>query len=88
VYLAYLAEVYGHGGQADEGLRLLAEALAVVNTTGEYWWEAELHRLTGELLLRQAGPAAPQAETCFHQALAAARRDGPESALGTAGQAR
>jgi predicted ATPase/DNA-binding winged helix-turn-helix (wHTH) protein len=79
VHLAYLAEVYGHGGQADEGLRLLAEALAVVNTTGEYWWEAELHRLTGELLLRQAVPAAPQAETCFHQALAVARRQQAQS---------
>jgi predicted ATPase len=74
VYLAWLAEALGHDGQVDEGLRLLAEALAVVDTTGECWWEAELHRLTGDLLLRQAVPAAPQAETCWHQALAVARR--------------
>jgi predicted ATPase len=74
VYLAWLAAALGHDGQVDEGLRLLAEALAVVDTTGECWWEAELHRLTGDLLLRQAVPAAPQAETYWHQALAVARR--------------
>jgi predicted ATPase len=69
----------GHGGQVDEGLRLLAEALAVVDNTGERWWEAELHRLMGELLLRQAAPAAPHAETCLHQAPAVARRQQAKS---------
>ena len=38
------------------------------------WYEAELHRIKGELLLRQAVPDAPQAEACFQQALAVARR--------------
>ncbi len=47
--------------------------------TGERWWEAELHRLTGESLLRRAIPAAPQAETCLHQALAIARRQQAKS---------
>ena len=74
VYLAWLAKALGHSGQVDEGLRLLAEALAVVDTTGERWWEAELHRLTGELLLRQAVADVRQAENCWHQALAVARR--------------
>jgi predicted ATPase len=74
VYLAWLAEALGHGGQVDEGLRLLAEALAVVDTTGECWWEAELHRLMGELLLRQALADVRQAEACLHQALVVARR--------------
>jgi predicted ATPase len=74
VFLALLAEAYGHGGQADEGLRRLTEALATVGNTGERWWEAELYRLTGELLLRQAVPNIPQAEACLHQALAGARQ--------------
>jgi predicted ATPase/DNA-binding winged helix-turn-helix (wHTH) protein len=73
VYLAWLAEVLGHGGQVDEGLRLLTEALAVMDTTGERWWEAELHRLQGELLLRQAIADVRQAEACLHQALVVAR---------------
>jgi predicted ATPase len=48
--LAYLAEVYLDMGQAEEGLGVLAEALALVDKNGERWWEAELHRLKGELL--------------------------------------
>src|SRR5262245_39086809 len=49
--LAQLAEAYGKIGQEEEGLPLLAEALAQVENTGERWYEAELHRLKGELLL-------------------------------------
>jgi predicted ATPase len=49
-YLALLAEACGQTGQATEGLALLAEACALVDTTGERWWEAELQRLRGELL--------------------------------------
>ena len=72
--LARLAEAYGNSGQAEAGLDVLAEALAIVDTTGERRNEAELYRLKGELLLRQAVPDAPQAEACFQQALAVARR--------------
>jgi predicted ATPase len=72
--LAPLAEAYGADDQAEEGLRLLAEALAWVDTTGEHFYEAEVYRLMGELLLRQAVPDEPQAEGCFHQALAVARQ--------------
>ena len=72
--LARLAEAYGNSGQVEAGLGVLAEALAIVDTTGERRNEAELYRLQGELLLRQAVPDAPQAEACFQQALAAARR--------------
>jgi adenylate cyclase len=39
-------------GRASEGLALIAESLALVEQTGERWYEAELHRLDGELLLR------------------------------------
>ena len=45
-----LAEGYAKVGAADEGLQALAEAIAVVQDTGERVWEAELHRLKGELL--------------------------------------
>ena len=50
-FLALLAEAYGKGGQAEEGLNLLGEALTVVDSTGGRMWEAELYRLRGELLL-------------------------------------
>jgi class 3 adenylate cyclase/predicted ATPase len=53
-YLAQLAEAYGEGGRAEEGLNVLAEVLTVVHQQGERWGEAELYRLKGELLLRAA----------------------------------
>jgi predicted ATPase len=76
-YLALLAEACGQTGQATEGLALLTEALTLVDTTGERWWEAELHRLQGELLLHaECGVqnAESTAEECFQQALDIARR--------------
>jgi len=51
-YLGLLAKGYGTRGQTEEGLKTLADALARVNRTGERYWEAELHRLQGELTLR------------------------------------
>jgi len=53
-YLALLAEALGKAGQPGEGLNILAEALTLLNQTGERFYEAELHRLKGELLLMQA----------------------------------
>jgi predicted ATPase len=73
-YLAQLAEAYGQVGQVDEGRHLLAEALALVDSTGARVLEAELHRLHGELLLRQTVPEAQAAAACFQRALDVARR--------------
>jgi predicted ATPase len=70
--LVLLAEAAGHAGQVAEGLRLLAEALAALETNEGAMIEA--YRLKGELLLRQAIPDATQAEACFQQALTVARR--------------
>jgi predicted ATPase len=78
-YLVLLAEVYGRMGQAEEGLRRLAEALALVDATGEHYYAAEGARLEGELRRQQATPDEPQAEWCFHQALAVARRQQAKS---------
>jgi predicted ATPase len=77
--LPFLAETCGHRGQAEEGLHVLAEALAGVHNTGERWWEAELDRLHGELLLARSVEHHTAAETCFQQALAIARRQGGKS---------
>jgi predicted ATPase len=75
-YLALLAEALGRGGQIEEGLGVLAEALAVMDATREGFYGAELHRLQGELLLRQGLPqvARHEAEACYHRALGVARR--------------
>jgi predicted ATPase len=73
-WLVLLAEAAGHTGQVAEGLRLLAEALTVFEASGRGDMLAEAYRLQGELLLRQAAQDAAQAEACFQQALAIARR--------------
>jgi predicted ATPase len=52
--LALLAAAYGKGGQVEEGLNTLAEALTLVDNTEERWYEAELYRLKGELTLQGA----------------------------------
>ena len=78
-YLIQLSEAYGRVGQIERGLDLLAEARAMVDKTGERYHEAELHRLHGELLLRQAVPDVPAAEADFLHALAIARQQGAKS---------
>jgi predicted ATPase len=72
--LLLLAEAMGHTGQVDEGLRLLAEALTGFEASGRADLLAEAYCLQGALLLHQAIPDAVQAETCFQQAPAVARR--------------
>jgi predicted ATPase len=51
-FLTMLAHATGTAGQPEPGLRLLAEALQVMERTGECFYEAELYRLYGELSLR------------------------------------
>ena len=77
-WLAFLAETYGRGGQAEDGLSVLAEALAIVEKTGECFYEAELYRLKGELL-RQTAKTKAEAEECFRKAITIARRQGTRS---------
>lgn len=73
-FLALRAEVHGMLGQAAEGLAALDEARAVMEETGERYYEAELYRLEGELLLAQEPPDEDTAEACFGRALEVARR--------------
>ena len=72
-YLALVADAYGAIGKIDEGLSALDEALDWVQRNDERLYAAEVHRIRGELLLRQPVPDLAQAEDCFEQALAFAR---------------
>jgi class 3 adenylate cyclase/predicted ATPase len=72
-FLAMLAEAYGNEGRVEEGLEALDQAFGIADKTQERYYEAELHRLKGELFLQQAVSDALQAETCFQQGLAVAR---------------
>jgi TOMM system kinase/cyclase fusion protein len=78
-FLALVAEAYGRGKRYDEGLAMLEEALALVDQSEERYWEAEIHRLKGELLLARSAENQVEAEACWHQALEVARRQGAKS---------
>ena len=77
--LTILAEACGTLGQVGVGLSMVVEALELVEQTGVHWYEAETYRIKGTVLLRQAVPDASQAEACFQQALALARRQEAKS---------
>jgi predicted ATPase len=86
-FLTLLAEASGLLGQPEGGLAALEEALTLMEQTGERYYEAELHRQRGELLLRrEAKSHAAQgsreqhaAETCFQHALDVARQQQAKS---------
>jgi predicted ATPase/class 3 adenylate cyclase len=79
-WLSLIAEACHRTGAVREGLALLDEAEAAVEQTQECYWEAEIHRLRGQLLLAASKPAAPEAarsaEACYRRALKVARRQG------------
>jgi predicted ATPase/class 3 adenylate cyclase len=77
--LTALIEAYKKIEQPEQGLTVLAEAQALVEKTGERYFEAELQRLKGELLLVQSPDDPAEAETCFHNALEIARRQHAKS---------
>jgi predicted ATPase len=76
-FLALLAEAYGKEGQIEDGITALVEALAMVNKTGERFYEAELYRIKGELTLQSSvqrpGSSVKEAEDCFLKAIEIAK---------------
>jgi class 3 adenylate cyclase/predicted ATPase len=72
-FCTVLADVCDHLGHLEDGLQALAEAHTLVEQHEERYWEAEVSRLRGVLLLRQPGTPQEEAEACFRQALAIAR---------------
>jgi class 3 adenylate cyclase/predicted ATPase len=74
-----LAEVADRFGYTEEGLQALAEAHTLMEQHEERWWEAEIYRLRGALLLRQPGTPQAEAEACFQRALDVARRQEAKS---------
>jgi len=77
--LALLAEAHGTMGQPEAGLTMLAEALVHVEHTGERYYEAEIHRLKGALLLQQHSDHRAEAEACLAQAIAIAQNQQAKS---------
>jgi predicted ATPase len=78
-YCTLLAEVSAHLGHPEDGLQALVEAHTLMEQQEERYWEAEVCRLRGVLLLRQPGASQAEAEACFQQALDVARRQEAKS---------
>jgi predicted ATPase len=87
-WLAYQAEGYAEMGQVESGLAVLTQALEFVERNDERYYEAELYRLKGELLLAQEGSRlqavdfkekTEEAEECFLKAIEVARKQQAKS---------
>ena len=72
-FLALIAEACGKANRIDEGLTVLDQALGIVRERAERFYEAELHRIRGELLLRCNPADVSASEACFRTAIAIAR---------------
>jgi len=75
-HLALLAEALALAGKIEEGLAALDEALAKVAVSGAKGWDAEIHRLRGELTGRLPDPDPAKVEDSFRTAVAIAREQG------------
>ena len=76
-YLSLLAEAYQAAGRVDDGLATLEDALAVVDRNRGP--ETEMHRLKGELLLKQNSTNIAEARSCFERSIEIARRRSAKS---------
>jgi predicted ATPase len=72
-FLGLLAETHHQRGASDIGLDLVEQGIALAAEINEGFYEAELHRLKGEMLLDVMAENGPAAELCFHRALAIAQ---------------
>lgn len=77
-YLCMLAATYGQVGQAESGLRVIAEAKTLAERNEEHMWEGELDRVEGELRQMQ-GESASDVEACFATAITVAREQDAKS---------
>jgi predicted ATPase len=74
-----LADVSAHLGHPADGLQALAEAHTLMEQQEERWWEGEVCRLRGVLLLRQPETPQAEAEAWLQRALDVARRQEAKS---------
>jgi predicted ATPase len=68
-----LAELEAEAGRVETGLATLDAQLGTIKETGERWFEAEMHRVRGELLLRREPPDVTGAEAALMGAIEIAR---------------
>jgi class 3 adenylate cyclase/tetratricopeptide (TPR) repeat protein len=74
-----LAEAEARAGDPDRAIAIVDEALATVDRLGYRAFEAELHRVRGEMLLKRDPTARAPAEEAFHTAIVVAKRQATRS---------
>ena len=79
LWLSYLARAHAKLGQFDDALRCIGEAKTAAETTKERWCEAEINRVSGEIVLLSPDSDVAKAEVCFERALAVAREQQAKS---------
>ena len=72
-YLSCLATVYMQLSQFEDAQRAIDEAITMTEKTSERWFEAEIHRMAGEIALKSPEEGAAKAEAYFQHALSVAR---------------
>jgi class 3 adenylate cyclase/predicted ATPase len=72
-YLSCATQAYAELGQFDDALRCISETTTTIEKTKEKWYEADVHRVAGEVALMSPERNAAKAEACFERALAVAR---------------
>jgi len=77
--LATLAEACLRAGRIEHGLKAIGDALDLVRRSGECFWEAEINRLRGELLLGQSPSDPALARASVEHAIKKARQQGAKS---------
>jgi len=77
--LTYLARAYADLSQFDAAWRSIGEAISIIETTTERWFEAEVNRTAGEITLQSPEPDARKAEVHFERALQIARQQQAKS---------
>jgi predicted ATPase len=77
--LGLLAETYRTLGQIEDARASVTEALSLVEKNKQRWFEAELHRLQGELTLEQDNKQQTEAAKCFNRSLQVAREQQAKS---------
>jgi predicted ATPase len=78
-FCTVLADVCDHLGHREDGLQTLVEAYTLVEQHEERYWEAEVYRLRGVLLLGQPGTSQAEAEAWLQRVLDVARRQEAKS---------
>jgi predicted ATPase len=73
VWLSLLVRAYGELGQFDEAWSHIGEAMTLVETAKETWYEPEVHRIAGEIALVSPERDIARAEAYFERALEVAR---------------